>query len=195
MKAIFFAVFIFLAGPQTLYALELKEGDILLQPLQCWSCSLIELQTRSEYSHIGVVIQKSKGVIWVAEALGSVEKRPLQEFLSRTEKGSLVKILRASYVAFNLNEIFKQEFEHLSYDHEFLWNNIDDKGEKLYCSEFVYKLFLKAKMHVPQPSPMLFDRNRKAWERYFHGHVPDGELGLSPQDFNQDQKYSLIGFL
>lgn len=73
--------------------------------------------------------------------------------------------------------------------------NTDELGEKIYCSELVYKLFSKLGMHTPVLNPMKFDVNRIHWERYFKGKVPDGELGISPEDFNQDSKYFLMGFI
>lgn len=174
---------------------KLKVGDILLQPLHCWSCSLIEAQTKSEYSHIGVVIEIQGKQVYVAEAFMKVRKVSLFEFKKKTQKGSSVKILRPSFVDNNLLSLFQRNFEGLSYDNKFRWNNSDELGEQIYCSELLYKLFLLVGMHVPKVNPMKFDINREHWERFFQGDIPDGELGIAPEDFNKDKKYTLIGFL
>jgi hypothetical protein len=174
---------------------KLKVGDILLQPLHCWACSLIEAQTKSEYSHIGVVIEVNKDKVYVAEAFHKVKKVSLEEYMAKTEKGSAVKVLRPFAVSQDLQHIFKQEFEGLKYDRDFRWNNYDGDGQMIYCSELLYKLFIRAGMHTPKLNRMQFDINREHWETYFRGNVPDGEIGISPQDFNQDKKYTLIGFL
>lgn len=174
---------------------KLKVGDILLQPLYCWSCSLIEAQTKSEYSHIGVVIEIKKNDIYVAEAFHKVRKVTLAEYLSKTEKGSAVKILRPYFVSQNLLQIYNKEFDGLNYDRDFRWNNFDSMGEKIYCSELLYKLFKRAGMHFPKSQRMRFDVNREYWLKYFRGNIPDGEVGVSPEDFNKESKYTLIGFL
>ena len=66
MTHVIFLVFLSL----NLGAFELKVGDVLLQPLSCWSCSLIEAQEKSIYSHMGVVIENDPEVL-VAEASSS----------------------------------------------------------------------------------------------------------------------------
>lgn len=180
---------------QSAFALSLKVGDILLQPLQCWSCSLIEAQTKSEYSHIGVVIEKKGKSVWVAEAFHKVRKVTLAEFHKKTQKKSAIKVMRPHYVAPDLFDLYQRHFEGLNYDSQFRWYNSDDLGEKIYCSELLYKLFRLAGMHFPKVKPMKFDVNREYWDRFFQGDIPDGELGISPEDFNRERKYSLIGFI
>ena len=177
------------------FALTLKVGDILLQPLHCWSCSLIQAQTKSEYSHIGVVIETNGKSVWVAESFFNVRKITLAEFKSKTQKQSSIKVIRPFYVAHKLSMYYQQFFHGLSYDNKFRWYNSDELGEKIYCSELVYKLFKMSGMHIPRINPMKFDINREHWERFFRGDIPDGELGISPEDFNRDKKYTLIGFL
>ena len=39
---------------------------------------------------------------------------------------------------------------------------------------------------------MLFDENPEAWDRYFRGNTPRGELGISPEDFNQSLDFEEI---
>lgn len=174
---------------------SLKVGDILLQPLHCWACSLIESQTKSEYSHIGVVIKIELDQVFVAEAFQKVKLVTLEDFMAKTQKRSSVKILRPSFVSPYLYQTFIDHYLGLNYDAGFLWNNTDELGEKIYCSELVYKLFSDLGMHTPRLDPMVFDVNRVHWERYFQGNIPDGELGISPEDFNQDDKYFLMGFI
>jgi hypothetical protein len=196
-------LFIFLI-PLPLFALELKVGDLLLQPLDCWSCSLIEAQEKSLYSHVGVVI-KTTPTVQVAEALGKVRILSLNEFNARTEKGQrlLVKRFKRNLIVSHLENnqeeflgYFQKEFENLKYDHDFLWDNLDENGfEKLYCSEMISKLFLGF-LGVGIPlKRMKFDVNRDEWIRYFRGSPPDDEWGNSPGDFERSELFFEVGEL
>ena len=176
--------------PLRIFALDIKVGDIVLQPLHCWTCSLIEAQTQSEYSHIGVVVEISNDQVWVAEAYQKVQVLSLAEFNSKTQKGIPLKIMRPSFVPTDFKSIYFKHFDGLPYDAKFLWSD-----EKIYCSELIYKLFELAKMTVPKPAPMIFDINRQWWKRYFHGQIPDGEWGISPADFDDESLYELVGYL
>lgn len=185
-------------------AVSLKVGDILLQPTDCWSCSLIEAEEETIYSHIGIVLQVSPEVL-VAEALGKVRLVSLAEFHRKTQKDQSVAVLRysnsklADHIETNSSELmtlFKAEFEHLSYDHDFRWNNLDPSGkEKLYCSEFVGKL-LQAFVGLESPiKRMHFKKNPDQWFKYFKGNVPDGLWGNSPADFERSEKFYIEGDL
>ncbi len=193
-----------LALPLNLYALDLKVGDILLQPLDCSSCDLIEVQERTIYSHMGLVIQVVPR-IEVIEALGSVKRLPLAEFAKKTESGERLAVIRfrnddlVAYLGANqarLSQYFDQSFRGLPYDVEFLWNNVGPDGkEKLYCSEMITKL-LSSFTGVELPiKRMRFDVNRDAWVEYFRGTPPDGKWGNSPGDFERSDLFYLVGEL
>lgn len=51
---------------------NLQTGDILLQPLYCRLCELIESEEQSIYSHMGLVIQRESET-FVLESFGSPE--------------------------------------------------------------------------------------------------------------------------
>ena len=187
-----------------LLALELKVGDILLQPLSCWSCSLIEAQERSIYSHVGMVIETYPEVK-VAEALGKVRTLSLSEYNARTEKGarlSVRRLRREDAVEFlethkrEFQQYYQNQFLGLEYDHDFLWNNLDQHGlEKLYCSEFISKMyqgFLKIEIPVKR---MKFDTNRDEWIKYFRGNPPDNEWGNSPATIEKSDLFYEVGEL
>jgi hypothetical protein len=185
-----------------LLAFELRVGDILLQPLACWSCGLIEAQEKSIYSHVGMVIETSPEVK-VAEALGKVRTLSLGDYNARTEKGSRLSVRRLRRVdAVEFLETHKKEFQKyyqdefngLDYDHNFLWNNLDQNGfEKLYCSEFISKMyqgFLKIEIPVKR---MKFDINRDGWLKFFQGNPPDDEWGNSPAIFERSDLFYEVG--
>jgi uncharacterized protein YycO len=179
----FIILFLLIFNART-FALE--SGDLILQPLACWTCSLIEAQEKSPYSHIGIYIEKD-GEGFVFEAYSKVQLVPLSEYLKKTEKGIAVKIKRFKNINFTNEDLLKavRQYIGFEYDREFLWNNYNQYGkQKIYCSELVYLVFQKFYQGLPLKR-MQFDINTIYWERYFGGNVPFNEWGVSPEDFNQ----------
>jgi len=182
----------------TSYANILRSGDVLLQPLKCWSCNLIEAQEESIYSHVGIYLEVNQRPM-VLEAYGSVRLISLTEYLKKTEENQKVKILRSNLIdsvseAELLN--YGLKFVGLPYDRFFLWDNQINGKDAIYCSELLFKIFdkfnllndLKLKM-------MTFDTNPDLWDKYFRGETPRGELGISPEDFNKSSDFIFIGEL
>lgn len=180
---------------------SLQVGDILLQPLDCWSCSLIEAEEETIYSHVGMVIQVEP--LMVAEALGSVRVIPFDVYRARNQKEQKLKVLR--YRDFGIQSklkkfegefvsLFYSKFFGKKYDHDFLWNNVDESGqEKIYCSELLTKLFESFGLESVPVKRMHFDQNPLEWEKYFRGKVPRGEWGNSPGDFERSDLFFVVG--
>lgn len=181
----------------------LRVGDVLLQPLNCWSCNLIEAEEKTIFSHVGLVISDSP--IMVAEALGSVRRLPLEAFDSRTEKKQKVLVIRFKDPAIQKRihsqravflDVFANGFEGKKYDKEFLWDNQDEAGgEKYYCSELISKIFLQV-LDVKTPiKRMHFNQNRELWGQFFKGNIPDDQWGNSPADFERSELFEKVGEL
>ncbi len=181
---------------------KLQVGDILLQPLSCRLCSLIEAEEETIYSHMGVVVQVEPEVL-VGEAWFKVNATPFAEFNKKTEKGQKLQILRFRNEritqdvlanAAQFLELFKQEFAGKKYDSAYLWNNFDENGnEMLYCSELVNKLY-QAFMGLELPiKKMHFSRNREAWDAHFKGKTPVGKWGNSPGDYERSDLFYSVG--
>lgn len=201
-NSILLFLFCFL-GFNSAHAFDLKVGDVLLQPLKCWSCTLIETEEETIFSHAGVVL--SIDPIVVAEALASVRTIPLKAFEARTEPGQKILVLRfkneqlVHELQFNsqkFKDLFDFDFAGRKYDHDFLWNNLDEADEeKFYCSELITKLF-QAFAGVELPiKRMHFERNREAWLTYFRGNPPDQEWGNSPGDLHRSALFYEVGEL
>lgn len=185
-----FLIFLFSFNASSIELSKLKVGDIILQPLNCWSCSLIEAQTESEFSHIGLVSRIDDSKVYIAEAFMSVREVSFKEFNTKTERGIKLKVLRPKYVNPELENVFRDSFEGLDYDSGFLWDD-----SEIYCSELLYKLFNNLNMDVPALLPMKFDVNAHYWDRYFRGKTPRGDLGVSPDDFDDESLYEFIGYI
>jgi len=175
---------------QSLFALDLRPGDILLQPLHCRLCNLIEAQTNSIYSHIGIVINENFDV---AEAFIKVRKVSLKDFNTKTQKNQKIKVVRPRFSVANLEKTFDQKYSGLSYDSEFRWNNFDTKGLKIYCSELVFLLLEPFSSQIPHPIPMAYDVNTDLWSKFFKGDIPFGEPGISPAAFDNEAMFEYIG--
>jgi hypothetical protein len=179
-------------------AIDLATGDVLLQPLNCWSCELIEQEEDSLYAHAGIVIN-IRGQFFVAEAIQSVHLISLEKFLQRTKAMAQVKVLRYRFINNDLRSKITKRIISLigyPYDADFLWNNKVNGKESFYCSEFVYKVFVKELTFFNLTTKkMPFKVNPKLWDQYFHGKTPRGELGISPEDFNQSFDFFEVGFL
>lgn len=204
MKTIILLVLTFFTLAAQAKTPALKVGDVLLQPLNCWSCFLIEAQEESIYSHMGLVLQVTPEII-IAESLGTVRKVSLKEFDKKTEAGQKIMVLRFRNEKITeamekdqkaFMKMFVQEFEGAEYDSEFLWNNFDQNGrEKMYCSEMIAK-FLHYYLGLDMPiKRMKYDKYREHWITYFRGNPPDGKWGNAPADFDRSELFYRLGEL
>ena len=203
MKKLVFLTLLLGTFHSVLFAnVKLQTGDLLLQPMHCWACGLIEAEEETIYSHIGMAFVADNEV-YVAEAFGKVHKIPFSEFNKKTQKDQKIKVLRfrneelqGEFLRRNneLVELYKKDFDGLQYDSQFLWNNFDSNGnEKLYCSEFISK-FLQASFQLETPiKRMHFEKNREAWIKFFKGNVPDNMWGNSPADYDNSDLFYEVG--
>lgn len=179
------------------FALELKKGDLLLQSLRCYVCNLIEAETNSPYSHIGIVLFKNNKP-YVLEAFSNVAIVPLKEFLSKSKKNITVKVLRHKALRdseyYGLNA-FAQNIEGNPYNKSYRFNNYINGKKSYYCSELVYEYLKEITNFIPHPTPMPFKINPDLWDKHFQGDTPRGELGISPEDFNDETYFDVIGYL
>jgi hypothetical protein len=182
-----------LAWIGTIEARELRAGDVLLQPMKCYLCRMIEEHENSSFAHMGVVV-KAGVVPLVAESLGDVHVMPLEKFLAKGDKSRPVLVRRlVEQVEVDWEEAVRP-YLGASYDDDFLWDNVDAQGrELLYCSELVTKLF-NGYLRTPFPTKIMnYDLNRELWERYFRRSTPDGLPGNSPGDFEHSPLLESVG--
>lgn len=170
----------------SVFATEWRNGDVLLIPLNCYSCSYIEQASGAPYSHSGVLL-KIKGKWRVAQSLGVVKTFSVQEFLAMGRKGRTALQVRPKYLVGTNKQMVKtylKKYKGLPFDSNFLWDNFDEEGrELLYCSEFITKLLNQFLSKPIIPAPMDYSSNWEYWNNYFNGDVPQGHPGNSPADF------------
>ncbi|MDA8793992.1 YiiX/YebB-like N1pC/P60 family cysteine hydrolase, partial [Bacteriovoracaceae bacterium] len=162
-------------------------------------CGVIEDETNSEFSHLGIILKTNKGTM-VLDSAGKVMQSSLKSFVSKAKKYSFLKLIRSNQSeffpdSFTMNLIFRLEFEGAPYDPYFLVNNVINSKSALYCSEFVKEYFDLLGIETPDYRPMEFNKNLEKWKTYYLGlniKVPEGELGINPESFNQSNLYESI---
>lgn len=118
---------------------DFQEGDILLQHIPSYLCSVIADVTNSQYSHCGIVVFK-RGSPYVLEAIGPVRYTSIKQWINRGFQGRFTQ-LRPKNLSSQQIKIVIQEAEKFlgrPYDIQY---QLDE--EKIYCSELVYKAFLR----------------------------------------------------
>lgn len=178
---------------------HLRTGDLILVSLQCRLCQMIESEEDSKFSHMAMIIKSQTSVLFTEAWSDGVTTKTYEEFFKNKKltPGSEMVILRKNKWGNLKAPIYKlvKSFEGLSYDSHFLWNNFDDlRREKLYCSEYIYKLYQNWLLFPLQlrPKAMSFHKNWNAWYKYFQGKVPQGKLGISPEDFYRSSEFKMI---
>ena len=205
-KTILILIFVF-SGLKFANAFDLQNGDVLLISFNCYECRVIESETNSTFSHSGVIIKNETHEVRVGQSLGMVALYPLDQFLKNKTPGSSVSVYRPKeYIGLDklnmhsLEErmlaVFNSVYKGAPFDDKYLWNNFDDKArELLYCSEFIAK-FLDHFLGSPTvPYPLTYKKNEAYWLQYFHGVIPEGELGNSPASFSHDDRFVFVGNL
>lgn len=169
--------------------LNLKEGDLLFQHLNCGDfCEAIEKVTpayqNKHFTHVGILIKDEHNQWIVAEAISKgVCLTNLDTFIHRSGKKNIfVGRIKPEYKIPTLKEI--EKFLGKPYDTVF-----DIHNNAYYCSELVYNLYLDDKGNpIFRLSPMTFkdpETNNyfPAWIKYFNNMnvpIPEGKPGLNP---------------
>lgn len=184
---------------QLSWAFSLQEGDVILFSYNCYECRMIESETGAPYSHSGIVVRDSDGELKIAQALTKVHLTSLVNFLKPRTPGTKVLVRRSRELMnrqISLTSIFKNEFEGLAFDSDYLWDNVDQNGRELiYCSELLAKLLNHVLTQKLRPYPLTYQKHYDYWYKHFQGHVPEGVLGNSPASFAQNPAFITIGEL
>ncbi len=124
---------------------DLKNGDIVFQTTNSDLTWPIMLASTSVYTHVGIVKILSNGQVNVVEAAGPVREIPLDQWI---KSGVLkrITVMRVKDVTPEIAErtlVAAESYKGIPYDFFFLLSD-----DELYCSELVYKAFLKTGIEV-----------------------------------------------
>ena len=135
-----------LAAAEGEYAL--REGDILFHGSGGQQADAIRGATSSPYTHCGVVIEEN-GRLLVLEAVQPVSITTVEEFEKRSKPGTFhAKRLKSApdAAAIEKAKTWGKKQLGLNYDSRFQWG-----GDKLYCSELVWKVYNQAGVKLCEP--------------------------------------------
>lgn len=123
---------------------EIQEGDLIFQTSLSQQSKAIQLATKSQYSHCGVIFKEKEGY-FVLEAVQPVKKTELGKWIARGEnKKYVIRRLKNSNEILTQMVLIKmkqigQEFIGKNYDLTFEWTD-----DKIYCSELIWKIYKRA---------------------------------------------------
>ena len=122
----------------------LKEGDIVFQTSKSAQSKYIMLATKSQWSHCGIIVEKSDG-LYVLEAISTVSLTPYQQWVDRG-RGKRVSVKRYTEEPIKIKY---SKYLGKPYDLAFKFGN-----SKWYCSELVYDIYkrqLGVELCEPRP--------------------------------------------
>lgn len=171
--------------------LPLREGDIVFQSFPSSQTKAIQLATRSQYSHVGVILMRN-GSLMVYEAVGPAKFTSVDSWIERdVGKHFVVKRLRNAERILTKRNLARLRsmaltFEGRPYDFVFNWSD-----DKLYCSELVWKIYHRAlnidigKLRKLKDFDLSSPEVKKELQERYPGGVPLEETVISPQDVFQ----------
>lgn len=121
-------------------AADYQDGDIIFHESRSAQSKAIQEATESRWSHVGIIFQE-RGKWQVAEAVQPVRVVSLSSFIARG-KNKEYRIYRLPTLTGDQKKDLRQQVDKLmgqNYDIYFEWTD-----DLIYCSELVYKTFLKA---------------------------------------------------
>ena len=123
---------------------ELRDGDIIFQTSLSRQSKAIQLATKSEYSHCGLIYKDGKEY-YVFEAVQPVKRTPLVKWIARGQDGKYVikrlknaKLVLTPAIIAKMKQI-GDKFNGKNYDLTFEWSD-----DKIYCSELIWKIYQRA---------------------------------------------------
>ena len=194
-------LFVLLGVTISSFAHEFKVGDLIFTTYRpCYVCHVIEDETGSPYSHVGLVVKVSKEKILIADSLGKVKTSTVEEFVEKSALADLYRIdfsnLKQSYSVFEklIYTDYLENYSGLLYDKYFDWENSDENGEELlYCSEFIVKI-LDPYFKIPVGTkPMNYTKNYDFWLRYFGEiPIPQDKPGMNPGALARKPQFKFV---
>jgi hypothetical protein len=177
---------------------KFQNGDIVFHISKSEQSEAIQLATKSEYSHCGLIYKKEND-FFVVEAIQPVSLTPLDEWIARGEKGHyVVKRLKHAEQILTADILKKMKMEGekfigKNYDFNFNWND-----DKIYCSELIWKIYKRAtgieigKLEKLGDFDLTNNNVKTILEKRYGKNIPINEIVISPASiFNCNLLYTV----
>jgi hypothetical protein len=120
-----------------------KDGDIIFQTSESEQCEAVRIATNSKFSHCGILFHENKK-LYVYEAIQPVKKTLFEDWIKHGKDGKylIMRLKDTSLLnenAINKMKSYAKELFNKDYDIYFEWSN-----DKIYCSEYVWKIYKEA---------------------------------------------------
>ncbi len=172
---------------------KLKSGDLIFQTSNSRQSVPIQMATHSEYSHLGMVFEK-EDELFVYEAVQPVQIVDIKTYINRGNGGNYVvkRLKNADKVLTDevLEKMEKIAKSHLgkNYDIYFNWSD-----SKMYCSEYVWKIYKRAtgleigKLRNLEDFDLSSKTVKRIMKERYGSNIPYKEKMISPGDmFNSE---------
>ena len=158
---------------QDLSIYDFRQGDILLQHIPSHLCSVIADVTQSQYSHCGIVVYR-RGEAFVLEAIGPVKCTSLRKWLGQGASRLFTQLRVKEATAEQIAGVVAEAKKMLGKPYDIQYE-LDEN--KIYCSELIYKAFLRGGSVEVGSKQRLGDMKWRLHEKFIR-HLTGGELPL-----------------
>jgi uncharacterized protein YycO len=172
---------------------EIQNGDLIFQTSLSEQSKAIQLATKSEYSHCGIIFNEGNDY-YVFEAIQPVKRTPLDKWIARGKDSEyVIKRLKNAEQVLTPTTISKmkqvgEEFRGKNYDLTFEWSD-----DKIYCSELIWKIYQRAtgieigKLEKLSDFDLTSDAVKKKMKERYGNKIPLNEIVISPASiFNSE---------
>jgi uncharacterized protein YycO len=172
---------------------EIQNGDLIFQTSLSEQSKAIQLATKSEYSHCGIIFKEGNDY-YVFEAIQPVKRTPLDKWIARGKDSEyVIKRLKNAEQVLTPTTISKmkqvgEEFRGKNYDLTFEWSD-----DKIYCSELIWKIYQRAtgieigKLEKLSDFDLTSDAVKKKMKERYGNKIPLNEIVISPASiFNSE---------
>lgn len=168
------------------------DGDVLLQHIDVELCNVIRAATGSRYSHCGMVV-RLRGEPHVLEAIGPVRYTPLRKWITRGQGGRYLHLRPRDVSTGEIAKAVREAQKLLGRPYDVQYE-LDE--EKIYCSELVYKAYLRGAGVEMGEKERLEDLNWRPHEKLIRklagGELPLERVMVTPESVASSPRLEVV---